>query len=276
VTLVNGSATSPSFGSNLAPGNYCVGLIYTNDGNSFYSSTYSGSATNECFTVNPATVSISTSLNANPIPIDTSTFDTATLSQASANAGGTVDYRYYGSLSDCQTAAGAFTGNNASGGTEVGQPVTVTNGSVPQSASVTFHNATTYYWAAFYSGDPNNNPAVSDCTTELLVVNQGSPSMSTAQRLIPNDDATISAASANAGGTITFNLYSPSDSLCSGTPAFTQTVNVSGNGTYKTTNATFVASDTGTWRWQVIYSGDPNNGGTTSACGVENFTITNG
>ncbi|HEX9520169.1 MAG TPA: hypothetical protein VF940_28825 [Streptosporangiaceae bacterium] len=37
----------------------------------------------------------------------------------------------------------------------------------------------------------------------------------------------------------------------------------------------FVASDEGTWRWQVTYSGDANNVGTTSACGVENFTITN-
>ena len=31
----------------------CVGLTYHNDANSFYSDTYSGSATNECFTVKP-------------------------------------------------------------------------------------------------------------------------------------------------------------------------------------------------------------------------------
>jgi hypothetical protein len=56
----------------------------------------------------------------------------------------------------------------------------------------------------------------------------------------------------------------------------TQTVNVSGNGTYVTTNTTFIASDVGTWRWKVVYSGDANNESKTSACGVENFTITNG
>ncbi len=53
---------------------------------------------------------------------------------------------------------------------------------------------------------------------------------------------------------------------------------VAGNGTYKTTNTganAFVASAEGTWRRQVTYSGDNNNAGTTSACGVENFTITN-
>jgi hypothetical protein len=37
-----------------------------------------------------------------------------------------------------------------------------------------------------------------------------------------------------------------------------------------------LANQVGTWRWQVVYSGDSNNNGTTSACGVENFTLTNG
>jgi hypothetical protein len=53
-------------------------------------------------------------------------------------------------------------------------------------------------------------------------------------------------------------------------------VNVNGNGTYSTTNSSFVASTLGTWRWQVNYSGDANNSPTTSACGVERFTIANG
>ena len=55
VTLSGGTATSTSFGSNLEPGNYCVGLVYVNDGNSFYSNTYSGSEENECFTVGKGT-----------------------------------------------------------------------------------------------------------------------------------------------------------------------------------------------------------------------------
>jgi len=97
----------------------------------------------------------------------------------------------------------------------------------------------------------------------------------TAQHLIPNDDATLSGVTGNAGGTLTFDLFSPSDASCAGTPAFTQTVNVSGNGTYSTTNTSFIASAEGTWRWQVAYSGDANNEGSTSACGVERFTIAN-
>jgi hypothetical protein len=53
-------------------------------------------------------------------------------------------------------------------------------------------------------------------------------------------------------------------------------VTVKGNGTYSTTSTTFIASTNGTWRWLVTYSGDANNKSTTSACGVENFTIDNG
>ncbi|HEV8274591.1 MAG TPA: hypothetical protein VGQ26_02690, partial [Streptosporangiaceae bacterium] len=153
---------------------------------------------------------------------------------------------------------------------------TVTNGNVPDSNPVTFSNAGTFFWQAVYSGDANNNGATSDCTTEKLVVKPNAPAISTAQHVIPNDDATISGATTQAGGTITFNLYAPNDDSCSGTPAYTQQVNVSGNGTYNTTNTAFVASDNGEWRWQVIYSGDGNNAGATSACGVEHFTITNG
>ena len=65
------------------------------------------------------------------------------------------------------------------------------------------------------------------------------------------------------------------DATCSETSAYTQTVNVSGPGTYSTTNTTFIASTQGTWRWKVSYSGDATNAGSTSACGVEQFTIDN-
>jgi hypothetical protein len=255
-------------------------VTFHNAGTYYWAAFYSGDANNkaavsDCSTeqlvVTAASPAITTQLSAGTIAIDTSANDTASLTGASQNAGGLVDYRYYSSLGACL----ADSATAPTGGTDVGS-VPVTNGSVPASPSVTFHNAGTYYWAAYYSGDTNNNPAASGCNTELLVVSQATPNMSTAQTLLPNDSSTISGASGNAGGTVTFNLYSPSDASCSSTPAYTQTVNVSGSGTYATTNTAFLASAVGTWRWKVVYSGDSNNVGTTSACGVENFTITNG
>lgn len=50
----------------------------------------------------------------------------------------------------------------------------------------------------------------------------------------PNDSATMSGATSTAGGTITFNLFSPSDATCTGLSALSQTVPVSGNGTCRT------------------------------------------
>jgi hypothetical protein len=55
-------------------------------------------------------------------------------------------------------------------------------------------------------------------------------------------------------------------------------VNVSGPNSYSTTNHSsanpVVATATGTWRWQMTYSGDSVNNGSMSTCGTESFTIT--
>jgi hypothetical protein len=152
---------------------------------------------------------------------------------------------------------------------------TVTNGVVGDSDPVSFDAAGDYYWQAVYGGDTNNASATSTCTEEHLVVIPNSPGGTTAQSLIPNDSGTITGATASAGGTFTFKLFSPSDATCSGTPALQQTVDVNGNGTYSTTNSTFVATSQGTWRWLVSYSGDSNNNGFTISCGAERFTIAN-
>jgi hypothetical protein len=246
-------------------------VTFDNAGTFYWQAVYSGDANNNGATSDctsekllvKANPSIATQLSTDTASIGDPVHDSATLTGATADAGGTVTYTVY-SDNTCSTQV-------ADGGTK-----TVTNGNVPDSNPVTFDNAGTFYWQAVYSGDANNNGATSDCTSEKLVVKPNAPAISTAQHVIPNDDATISGATTQAGGTITFNLYAPNDDSCSGTPAYTQQVNVSGNGTYKTTNTTFVASDNGEWRWQVDYSGDGNNAGATSACGVEHFTITNG
>jgi hypothetical protein len=210
----------------------------------------------------PCGTFIATTLSANPVEVGSTVTDSATITGATSDAGGTVSYTVY-TDSTCQTLY-------ADAGTK-----TVTNGIVPDSDPITFNDAGTFYWQAVYSGDAKNTGSTSVCTSETLVVNPKITALITAQNLIPNDDATLSGATSTAGGTITFSLFSPSDPTCAGTPALTQTVNVSGNGTYSTTNTTFVASAEGTWRWQVVYSGDANNVGSTSACGIERFTIAN-
>ncbi len=233
-------------------------ITFNNAGDFYWQAVYSGDANNdgttsECtsehLVVNKATPSI--------------VHDSATLTGATADAGGTVKYTVY-SNDTC-------TDNPQDAGTK-----TVTNGDVPDSDPITFNNAGTFYWQAVYSGDANNDGATSACQSEILVVNKNQSAISTVPNLIPNDDATVSGLTDDAGGTVVFNLYSPSDATCSETPAYTQTVDVTGNGTYSTTNTTFIAKAAGTWRWQVTYSGDANNESSTSQCGVEHFTIDNG
>ena len=109
---------------------------------------------------------------------------------------------------------------------------------------------------------------------EHLVVNKASRRR-TAQNLLPNHSATISGAIGTLAGRSRSSLFSPAQQMRR-SAGDTQTVSVNGNGTYSTTNTTFLASATGTWRWLVTYTGDANNQASTSACGVENFTIDNG
>src|SRR5439155_9640832 len=131
-----------------------------------------------------------TTLSAITSTVGTAVHDSATLTGATINASGTVTYTVF-SDSTCTTPY-------------VNQPtpatVTVTSGSVPDSGAVTFNSAGTYYWQAVYSGDANNNPAMSPCTSEVLTVTKKQPGISTAQNLIPNDAATITGATSAVTG----------------------------------------------------------------------------
>jgi uncharacterized repeat protein (TIGR01451 family) len=75
-------------------------------------------------------------------------------------------------------------------------------------------------------------------------------------------------------GTITFNLYGPDDATCTGIPAFTSQVTVTGNGNYF--SGSFTPVTVGTYRWIVNYGGDTNNAATTNGCNAlnENVVVT--
>ncbi|KHK96219.1 hypothetical protein LK09_16450 [Microbacterium mangrovi] len=212
---------------------------------------------------------IATTLSDTSITVGGSVHDSSALTGASAGATGTVTYTVY-TDDKCTVKA-----TPSDGGTKTLNA----DGTVPDSDALTFNTPGDYYWQAVYtSGDGNNNNATSTCTDEHLVVNKAQPTVATAQNLIPNDTMTVSGGFGTPGGTVDFMLFSPSDPTCSGTPAYKELgVAVSG-GSASTTNTgagAFIASDAGTWNWKSVYSGDSNNKGATSACGVEHFTIVN-
>lgn len=207
------------------------------------------------------------------IAINTYACDAATLTSFATPVAGSVTYTLYYNGTSANTCT-----NNAPNGTNIfmsTETVNSSTGAVPNSATYQVTNAGNYQWQATFShGNGQNNDATGAC--EPFTVGPNATGMTTAQNLLPNDSATITGATNGAGGTVTFNLFSPSDPGCASAPAYTEPVTVNGNGTYSTSNTTVHATTTGTWRWQVVYSGDGNNQGTTSNCGVENFTITNG
>jgi hypothetical protein len=221
----------------------------------------------------------SDSVNAGTSVHDTATFTAGT---TAANAGGSVFYRYYTSVADCQLDATAFNGTvgSLSHGTAAGT-VAVTNAVIPNSDSVVFNSAGTFYWAAFYSGQGGNLPAHSDCTSEPLHV-IGSPTLTTLAStgvLGANltDTATLSGATAGAGGTISFYLFAPGVACTTVNPGNTAVyshtgIPVNGNGTYNSTSASGtesgsnLATTAGTYHWLAIYSGDANNNGANSGC----------
>ena len=128
--------------------------------------------------------------------------DTSSLTGATSDAGGTVTYTAY-SNATCTTGARAA-------GVK-----TVTAGVVPNSDGLVFNSAGDFYWQAVYSGDSNNNGATSSCESEHLVIGKNSPSIATqlsassaAIGATVHDSSTLTGATADAGGTVTYTAYS--------------------------------------------------------------------
>ena len=116
-----------------------------------------GTAASAPLTVNQAAPTISTTLSDSVPVVGQPVHDSAALSGATSDAGGSVTYTYY-------------TDNLCSQNPVAVGTVAVTDGLVPDSNTITFSSAGTYYWQAVYSGDANNQGATSTCTGETQVV----------------------------------------------------------------------------------------------------------
>src|SRR2546430_15713248 len=98
-----------------------------------------------------------------------SAHDTASLTGATADAGGTVSYALY-SNNDCTGLVEDLTPATN----------TVVNGAIPNSKAHQFNTAGTFYFRATYSGDNNNTgPVSSGCAAEPLTVSPNGPSVAT-------------------------------------------------------------------------------------------------
>ncbi len=178
--------------------------------------------------------------------------DSATLADG-ANPTGTITFTLVYNTTTVDTETVQVNGNGAY--------ATPTGFTLPSSGTATG----TYQWDAIYSGDGNNNAASDDnAVAEQVTVSAASPTITTTPN--PTTDlvgGTLQDVADLAGGfdptgSITFSLYAPGVDPTVGPAAHTETITVSGNGTYATTVG-FVANASGTWHWVAIYTGDSNN-----------------
>ncbi len=213
------------------------------------------------FTNSPGIVTSATT----PVNVGATVSDTATLSGASTGAGGSITFKLY-PTNQCTAGSDVFSNT---------QPVSG-NGSYT-SSSYTTTAVGSFYWIASYSGDANNNAVTGACKDagELSVVNPFTPTIVThaTDSIVVgstvHDVATLSGATADAKGNITFTLFS--DNQCT-VQVFTDSQPVNGNGDY--TSASFTPATVGTYYWIASYSGDAKNTAATGKCGDANEAST--
>ncbi len=273
----NGAYVSPSF-TPTSTGTYYWLAVYNGDSANSGSSNACGSAGSplEVLAVTKASPTTTTQVsNSGTIAIGGSATDTATLS-GGFNPTGTITFQVYGASDSVCAGSAIF----VSAKPVSGNGLYVSDAFSPSGLG-------TYHWIASYSGDANNNAFSTGCrdTGETLIVIQASPSLSTAvspptvvlqpgppsSTAPPASDAATLAGGYSPAGTMTLNVYSTSD--CSGTPLFTSSVSVSGNGVY--TSGAFTAASAGTYYWQAYFTAtDVNDNSVAPSCGGSGETLT--
>jgi uncharacterized repeat protein (TIGR01451 family) len=160
----------------------------------------------------------------------------------------------------------------------------------PNLGTATFHPTDSYSYQCTLSvtqtltntAQACGTPAAGPDACDTDDANVGLEHQSSYPDFVPNDfaDLSVDGSDVPQNGQLTFALYK---GACTGTPLFSQTVDVNGPGSYQTNNLQLLSvllgstNTGGTYNWQITYSGDTNgNSDINGACGTEHFTITTG
>jgi len=179
-----------------------------------------------------------------------STFASASLLGAGTTPTGTMTFNAFGP-GDTTCSSPLFTSTVAVSGTSV------------NSARFTPPHAGNYQWTSTYSGDATYRGAGPTlCGDPAAVVTVSRASSFVATTAGPSTATVVHGTVALSNGfaptgTLSFFLTGPDDTFCSGTPVFTSTLAVNGNGSYD--SGPFAPARSGKYTWRATYSGDTDN-----------------
>jgi uncharacterized repeat protein (TIGR01451 family) len=263
----NGTYVSPAIHVGSAGTYHWIANYGGDANNSATANTCNGA--NENVVVNPRSPTVTTdaggpfTLGAN----GTDLTDSATLAGGTTTISGTITFKLF-SDANCTVQVGSNVTKTVNG-----------NG-VYVSPAIHVDSVGTYHWIANYGGDTNNNATANDCNeaNENVVVNPLSPNVTTnagpTVRLGANgtdltDTATLSGATNDASGKITFQLFS--DANCETQVGSDVSTTVDGNDDY--VSPAIHVTTGGTYHWIANYSGDGNNSPTQNGCNGENENV---
>jgi Bacterial Ig-like domain (group 3) len=200
-------------------------------------------------------------------------YATATVSNDDTATGG-VTFTVYPPGDPTCTGSPAYTSTISSGTPESAGTTDFTS-----DAFVASH-AGAYNWIASYSGDASDSSATTDCGDfdSTYYVSAASPSVENApatgaKPLGSSITNTVSLlAGYSATGSMDFALYGPTQANCAGTPIFTSSTTVDGNGVYDSHSDK--PTTAGTYHWIATYGGDDNNNAAATICSDVNGAVT--
>ncbi|MFZ0043596.1 MAG: choice-of-anchor A family protein, partial [Solirubrobacteraceae bacterium] len=236
-------------------------VAYSGDSNNDAAGPSACNEANESVVVHRARPTLSSSVSQRRAHAGEDVYDTANLARGISPAG-EMRFSLYGPDDRECTGDPVFTST-----------VTVSGNGPHNSDPVALSRVGVYRWRVSYSGDANNervDKTRCGAHDENIEIVRAQPAIATtasgaiALGATISDTATLSGGS-NPRGTIAFNVYGPDDASCTGTPADSSNVTVSGNGDYR--SADFRPRRHGTYRWVARYGGDDNNHATATGCG---------
>ena len=193
-------------------------------------------------TITQATPTISTTPSAGG-PVGTSYLYMATITSG-VNPTGTVTFNLFGPGDATCTAPPVFTSNVS----VLTRQIVVTSGSFTPAA------AGTYQWVATYNGDANDAAVQLRLRDEPVVIGVASSAVITT---VPSPGVTVGGSISDTAdsdrwldptGTVTFDLFAPSDATFTASPVFTSTNPLGGSPLSATSDSPATAS-AGVFHW---------------------------